>query len=74
MNAERNKSKAAEELESEMEARDNARQESERHTLKDLNQGMDATGHEAKHPGINWGPSYKVRRKAKPKKDATNKK
>ncbi|HVB34152.1 MAG TPA: hypothetical protein VNJ52_07270 [Patescibacteria group bacterium] len=64
------KSKAAEELNEALKSRDAARIEAERRGLKNLNQGMDATGHDATHRGINWGPSYKTRRKAKAKKSA----
>lgn len=60
---EESKGRAAEELQSALEARENARREEERRTTTNLNQGMDHTGHEAKHAGINWGPSFKIRRK-----------
>lgn len=67
---EERKSNAAEELSESLKARDAARLEAEKRGQKNLNQGMDATGHDATHRGINWGPSYKTRRKAKPKKNA----
>jgi hypothetical protein len=70
MSAEKSKSRAAEEMESSMEERDKARLESERREVKNLNQGMDASGHDATHTGINWGPSYKARKKKKTKKGA----
>ena len=66
--AEDRKSRAAEELEASLDAKQNARLEAERRGLQNLNQGMDATGHDATHSGIKWGPSYKAHkpRKSKP--------
>jgi hypothetical protein len=72
--AEDRKTRAADEFASEMESRDDARRSAEEQELKNLNQGMDATGHDAKHTGINWGPSYKARRKAKAKPESKEKK
>ncbi|HVB99590.1 MAG TPA: hypothetical protein VNJ12_09725 [Candidatus Dormibacteraeota bacterium] len=72
--AEKNKSRAAEELAAEMETRENARIQAERRGLTDLNQGMEASGHEAAHPGIKWGPTFTKRRKAKAKKGAKSQK
>jgi hypothetical protein len=59
------KSKAAEDMKEELRARDEARREAERRGLKNLNQGMDASGHDAAHHGVNWGSSYRARRKTK---------
>ena len=72
--AEDRKSRAADKFSSEMEARDDGRRSAEEQELKNLNQGMDATGHDAKHTGINWGPSYKARRKSKGKQGSKVKK
>lgn len=56
--------RAAEEMASEMERRQEARREAERARWRDLNQGLeDPGGYGARHAGIKWGPSYRVRRK-----------
>lgn len=75
-NTEERESEAAEELESEMEERQEARLDAEDRLTKNLNQGYDDPV-DAKHPGINWGPSYRIRRKqpskrAKDQKESSN--
>ena len=72
MGNEKRKSRAAEEMQVSLEARESARRKVERQALTDLNQGMDATGHEAVHHGINWGPSYRARGKKKARQAAKN--
>ena len=62
------KSRAAEELAAEMETREKARIQAERREVTNLNQGMESSGHDVSHPGINWAPTFKKRRKAKSKK------
>ena len=57
------KSKVPEELESELEDREEVRREDERSDWEDLNQGMQTGTHDVKHRGIKWGPSYRTRRK-----------
>lgn len=70
--AEERKSRAIEEMHDKMAKRQEARRDSERAMWTGVNQGMeDPGGFEAKHPGINWGPSYKVRRKRKASKPKT---
>ncbi len=56
-------SKAAEEMESEMEDRDAARAQDDRAEQEDLTQGMDTGTHDSTHRGVKWGPSYRVRPK-----------
>jgi hypothetical protein len=69
------KSKAAEDMEAAMEVRDETRREAERTTLKELNQGMGLGSHEAVHRGVNWGPSYRTKRKkGKSKRNGGNQK
>ncbi len=71
-------SKIAEEMESKMEDREEARIEGERGRTKDLMGMQDPGAHDTIRRGINWGPSYKTRRKAakpkqNPKKDSDSK-
>lgn len=70
--AEERKSRAVEEMQEKMAKRQEARRDAERATWTGLNQGTeDAAGFEVRHPGINWGPSYKIRRKRKASKRKT---
>jgi hypothetical protein len=63
-------SKAAEEMRSKLEDREEARLEAERSTLKGLNQGMEnPASQDTTHRGIRWGPSYRSRRKARKKSE-----
>jgi len=57
------KSEAAEEMESEIEERDQARVQDDRAEQEDLNQGMDTGTHDSTRRGVNWGPSYRIRPK-----------
>jgi hypothetical protein len=62
---EQRESEIADEMEAEMEERDEARQAGERSELEDLNVGGLQTGtYDSPHRGVHWGPSYRVRRKA----------
>jgi len=60
------KSKAADEIESEMEDRDDARSEEQRDQGEDLNQGMQTGTHDSQRLGVNWPPSYRHLKKKKP--------
>jgi len=53
---------AAQELEAELDQHETARIEREQDEQEDLNQGMQTGTHDARHRGINWGPSYRVRK------------
>jgi phage terminase Nu1 subunit (DNA packaging protein) len=53
---------AEEQLRQEMELREEERLTGERIEQQDLNQGMDTGTHSSTHFGVNWGPSYRVRR------------
>jgi len=57
-------SQEADELEFTMEEREDSRLDSERDQEEDLNQGMQTGTHDASHPGIKWGPSYRVKKAA----------
>jgi hypothetical protein len=60
-------SSAADEMESEMEDRDDARIEGERVEQGDLNQGMATGTTDSAHGGVNWPASYTIHdRAAKP--------
>lgn len=61
---ERKQQEEADELESTMEVRDEARIETEHEEQEDLIQGMQTGTHDALHPGIKWGPSYRVKKAA----------
>ena len=65
--------KAAEDLDSQAEQRDEVRLQAERDELEDLNQGMQTGTHDAFHSGIKWGSSYRIKESAtnpKPTKNA----
>jgi len=64
--AEEVESKAANEVESEMEDRDQARVDEERNDAEDLNQGMETGTHDSQKLGVNWPPSYRNLKKRKP--------
>jgi len=53
--------KAADELEAEIEYREEDQGAEERATLEDLNQGFDTGTHDFIHRGANWPPSYRVK-------------
>ena len=72
--ANESKSKAAQELSAALDAREDARIQAERRELTNLNQGMESSGHDVTHPGINWAPTFKKRRKANAKKGAKDQK
>lgn len=58
-----NKPNAAKEMGSKMRDREQTRREEERGEWEDLNQSTQIGTHDATHSGINWGPSYKNRRR-----------
>jgi hypothetical protein len=62
--ADENVSKAGEEMESDIEEREEDRRESEISLQKEANQDIQTGTNDATHPGINWGSSYKTKRKA----------
>lgn len=51
------KSQTADEMEQEMEERDDSRLEYDRAEREDLNQGMATGTHDSTRRGVNWGPS-----------------
>jgi hypothetical protein len=53
---------AEEKLRQEMERREEERLTGERIEQQDLNQGMDTGTHSSTRLGVDWGPSYRVRR------------
>lgn len=59
--ADERKDKAANEMESEMEERDEARALDDRAEREDLNQGMDTGTHDSIHRGVNWAPEFSIR-------------
>lgn len=64
MSAEENKSKAGQEMESDIEGREEESRESETALQKEANQGIQTGTNDAQHPGIRWGSSYKTKHKA----------
>jgi hypothetical protein len=58
------KSKIADQMEQEMEDRDDERVQEDRAERENLNQGMDTGTHDSIHRGVKWGPSYRVRHKS----------
>jgi hypothetical protein len=64
--ADERKNEAANQLESEMEQRDEARALDDRAEREDLNQGMDTGTHDSIHRGVNWGPEFRVRPRPNP--------
>jgi len=50
------------EMEAEVDDRDGVRREGEQAEQQDLNQGMDTGTHETTRHGVNWGPSYRVKK------------
>lgn len=66
-------SRTVEEMEAEAERHEEEQLSEERATRQDLNQGFDTGTHDSTHRGVNWPPSYKVRRKASPGPDSEHK-
>lgn len=65
---EERKDKTAEGMELEMEDREAFRREREQGRFEDLNQGIQTGTYDSRRTGIKWGPSYRLRKKArKPK-------
>jgi hypothetical protein len=67
--AQERESSAADEMEAEMEVRDEARSEGERVEQGNLNQGMTTGTTDSAHGGVNWPASYTVHEKASKPKD-----
>ncbi len=61
--ADERKNDAADQMESEMKERDDARALNDRAEREDLTQGMDTGTHDSIHRGVNWGPAFRVRPK-----------
>jgi hypothetical protein len=59
--ADERKNEAANQLESEMKERDDARTVDDRAEREDLNQGMDTGTHDSIHRGVNWAPEFSIR-------------
>ena len=59
--AKERETKAADELEAEIEYREEGQVAEDRATLEDLNQGFDTGTHDSVRRGVNWPPSYRVR-------------
>ena len=55
------KTKPRNEMESEMEERDEARALDDRAEREDLNQGMDTGTHDSIHRGVDWAPEFSIR-------------
>ena len=69
-NAEAEMEKVADNLEAEIEERDDLRREEERVIRQDLNQGFDTGTHDSTHSGVNWPASYNIHPKAEKPKEA----
>ena len=61
MDTNESKPEAAQELEAEIGQHKAERLEAEQNEQQDLIQGMQTGTHDAFHPGIKWGPSYRVK-------------
>jgi hypothetical protein len=55
------KSEIAEEMEAEIEYREETYLQDERAKREDLNQGISIGTHDVTHRGVNWPPSYRIR-------------
>lgn len=64
MDAEERNTKAAEEMESDIEDREEEHRDRETSLQKEANQDIQTGTNDADHPGIRWGSSYKTKRKA----------
>lgn len=60
---EERKSEIVDEMERSMEDRQQARRDRELAEQEDLNQGIQTGTYDSRRSGINWGPSYRRRRK-----------
>jgi hypothetical protein len=59
--AEDRKSEIAQEMEADIEYREDAYLQDERARQEDLNQGINTGTHDFTHRGVNWPPSYRIR-------------
>jgi hypothetical protein len=64
------KSEIAEEMEADIEYREDDYQVEERERQEDLNQGMSTGTHDFTHRGVNWPPSYRIRGNSQAKSKA----
>lgn len=64
MNAEERDTKAAQEMESDIEEQEEQTRESETSLQKEANQNIQTGTNDATHPEIKWGSSYKTKTKA----------
>ena len=62
MDANERKSESAEELAAEMNQDEAGRRDAEQEEQQDLNQGMQTGTHDALRHGINWGPSFRIKK------------
>ena len=53
-------SETANEMETELDERDESRVQDDRAVREDLNQGMDTGTHDSTRRGVKWGRSYKM--------------
>ncbi|MGH9738560.1 MAG: hypothetical protein ACRD4X_08220 [Candidatus Acidiferrales bacterium] len=60
------KSKAAEQMEAEIENHEQARRDQERDNQQDLIQHVQSASHDTQRLGVKWPPSYKALKKRKP--------
>lgn len=68
----KSKSKAAEQMDAEMEDRQDLRREEERDMGQDLNQKIQTGTHDSERLGVKWPPSYRtLRRRKSPSKAAS---
>lgn len=63
-------SEIADDMEAEMEVRDESRALGERSQRQDLTQGMDTGTHDSIHRGVDWAPEFSVHSEPKPKPPA----
>ena len=61
------KSQIANEMEAEIDYREDTYAGDERARREDLNQGMNTGTHDFVHRGVNWPPSYRIRGKSQAK-------
>lgn len=64
MNSEDRGTKAANEMESDLEEREEGAHERDVMLQKKVNQDVQTGTNDATHPGIKWGSSYKTKRKS----------
>ncbi|MGA9885234.1 MAG: hypothetical protein WBQ34_16085 [Candidatus Acidiferrales bacterium] len=65
-NSGKRKSKAGEQMEADMENREQARRDQERDNQQDLMQNVQSGSHDSQRLGVKWPPSYRTLKKRKP--------